>query len=79
MYYYNMETEDIGYNLATEQYLMNNKDFDEPILLFYYQKPCIIVGRNQNTLEEINQDYVAKHNIQVTRRLSGGGAVYDDL
>lgn len=79
MYYYNMETEDIGYNLATEQYLMNNKDFDEPILLFYYQKPCIIVGRNQNTLEEINQDYVAEHNIQVTRRLSGGGAVYDDL
>lgn len=79
MYYYNMASEDIGYNLATEQYLMNNKDFDEPILLFYYQKPCIIVGRNQNTLEEINQDYVAEHNIQVTRRLSGGGAVYDDL
>ncbi|MTV83205.1 lipoate--protein ligase [Secundilactobacillus folii] len=79
MYYYNMESEDIGYNLATEQYLMNSKDFDEPILLFYYQKPCIIVGRNQNTLEEINQDYVAQHNIQVTRRLSGGGAVYDDL
>lgn len=79
MYYYNMASEDIGYNLATEQYLMNDKNFDEPILLFYYQKPCIIVGRNQNTLEEINQDYVAEHQIQVTRRLSGGGAVYDDL
>lgn len=79
MYYYNMESHDIGYNLATEQYLMNEKDFDEPLLLFYYQTPCIIVGRNQNTMEEINQDYVTKHNIQVTRRLSGGGAVFDDL
>lgn len=79
MYYYNMESHDIGYNLATEQYLMNEKDFDEPVLLFYYQTPCIIVGRNQNTMEEINQDYVTKHNIQVTRRLSGGGAVFDDL
>lgn len=74
-----MESHDIGYNLATEQYLMNEKDFDEPLLLFYYQTPCIIVGRNQNTMEEINQDYVTKHNIQVTRRLSGGGAVFDDL
>lgn len=79
MYYYNMASHDIGYNLATEQYLMDDKDFDEPLLLFYYQDPCIIVGRNQNTLEEINQEYIAEHNIQVTRRLSGGGAVYDDL
>ena len=33
----------------------------------------------QNTLEEVNQDYVAEHDITVTRRLSGGGAVFDDL
>lgn len=79
MYYHNMESRDIGVNLATEQYLMNAKNFDEPLLLFYYQDPCIIVGRNQNTLEEINQDYVTDHHIAVTRRLSGGGAVFDDL
>lgn len=48
-------------------------------MLFYIQKPCIIVGRNQNTLEEINEDYCRKHNIVITRRLSGGGAMYDDL
>jgi lipoate-protein ligase A len=58
---------------------MNNKKFDEPLVLFYYEGPCIIVGRNQNTLEEINQKYVEEHNITVTRRLSGGGAVYQDL
>ena len=79
MYYISMKSHDIGRNLATEQYLMNNREFDEPLLLFYYEKPCIIVGRNQNTLEEINQNYVKEHGITVTRRLSGGGAVYQDL
>ncbi|KRK46946.1 lipoate--protein ligase [Secundilactobacillus kimchicus] len=79
MRYVSMKAHDIGRNLATEQYLMNNKDFGEPLLLFYYETPCIIVGRNQNTLEEINQKYVDEHHITVTRRLSGGGAVYQDL
>ena len=59
MYYYNMASHDIGYNLATEQYLMDDKDFDEPLLLLYYQNPCTIVGRNQNSLYEINQEYIA--------------------
>ncbi len=80
MRYVSMTSHNIGMNLATEQYLMNDKDFgNEPLVLFYYEKPCIIVGRNQNTLEEINHDYVKEHNIRVTRRLSGGGAVYQDL
>lgn len=79
MYWYAMKSHDIRHNLATEQYLMNNKKFDEPLVLLYYEGPCIIVGRNQNTLEEINQKYVEEHNITVTRRLSGGGAVYQDL
>lgn len=74
-----MQSRDIRENLATEQYLMNNKEFNEPLVLFYIEGPCIIVGRNQNTLEEINHDYIEKNNIVVTRRLSGGGAVYQDL
>ncbi|MFD0897773.1 lipoate--protein ligase [Loigolactobacillus binensis] len=79
MYYIAMKSHDIRQNLATEQYLMNEKDFDAPLLLFYIEEPSIIVGRNQNTLEEIDQKYVREHNITVTRRLSGGGAVYHDL
>ncbi|HMV24033.1 MAG TPA: lipoate--protein ligase, partial [Saprospiraceae bacterium] len=39
----------------------------------------IIVGAYQNTLAEINYDYVKEHNISVVRRMSGGGAVYHDL
>lgn len=74
-----MKSNDIRDNLATEQYLMNYKNFSDPLVLFYIEEPCIIVGRNQNTIEELNNEYVRKHNITVTRRLSGGGAVYQDL
>lgn len=79
MYYVVMKSNDIRDNLATEQYLMNYKNFSDPLVLFYIEEPCIIVGRNQNTIEELNNEYVRKHNITVTRRLSGGGAVYQDL
>jgi len=66
-------------NLAIEEHLLRHLDIDEEILLFYINKPSIILGRNQNTLEEINEPYVREHGIHVVRRLSGGGAVYHDL
>jgi lipoate-protein ligase A len=40
---------------------------------------AIVVGKHQNTLAEINLDFVKEHNIQVVRRLSGGGTVYHDM
>jgi lipoate-protein ligase A len=66
-------------NLAFEEYLLRHVDRPEPLLLFYVNEPSVIIGRNQNTIEEIDPDYVAAHNIHVVRRLSGGGAVYHDL
>lgn len=65
-------------NLAIEEYLLNNFGEEDTYLLFYINAPSIIIGRNQNTIEEINTEYVEKNNIQVVRRLSGGGAVYHD-
>lgn len=79
MYYVIMPSNDIRRNLATEQYLLNQRSFDEPLVLFYIQKPCVIVGRNQNVRAEVDLNYAKEHQITITRRLSGGGAVYDDL
>lgn len=79
MQYLAMQTHDIRTNLATEEYLMNSGVMTPPFMLFYIEKPCIIVGRNQNTVEEINEDYCKQHGITITRRLSGGGAMYQDL
>lgn len=67
-------------NLAIEEYLLNTMDVEkDPFLLFYINEPSIIIGKNQNTAEEINTDYVDSNGIHVVRRLSGGGAVYHDL
>ncbi|WP_409304583.1 lipoate--protein ligase [Peribacillus sp. SCS-155] len=66
-------------NLAIEEYALKNLDINETYLLFYINEPSIIIGKNQNTIEEINTDYVEKNGIKVVRRLSGGGAVYHDL
>ena len=69
---------DASRNIALETYLVENRLVDEPILLFYINDPAIIIGRNQNTIEEINQPYVEANHIRVVRRMSGGGAVYHD-
>ncbi|AMB99912.1 lipoate--protein ligase [Aerococcus urinaehominis] len=74
----NQNNYDASVNIALETYLVENKKVDEPILLFYINDPSIIIGRNQNTIEEVNQPYVEANDIKVVRRMSGGGAVYHD-
>ena len=66
-------------NLAIEEYALKNLDINETFLLFYINEPSIIIGKNQNSVEEINTEYVESNSIHVVRRLSGGGAVYHDL
>ena len=63
------ENNDPRVNLAIETYLLTEMPSDEPILLFYINEPSIIIGRNQNTIEEINKEYVDEHGIHVVRRL----------
>lgn len=65
------------FNLALEEYLL--KEFDEDCFMLWQNDPCVVVGKNQNVLNEINEDFVRKNNIKVARRISGGGAVYHDL
>lgn len=73
------EIHDASVNLAIEYYLLNEVELDEPILLFYINDNSIIIGKNQNTYEEVNTTYVEENDVNVVRRFSGGGAVYHDL
>lgn len=66
-------------NLALEEHALRTFDIeDKNYLLFYINEPSVIIGKHQNTLEEINTDFIDDRGIHVVRRLSGGGAVYHD-
>lgn len=65
-------------NLAMEEYVLKNMPKDDSYFLFYINRPSIIIGKNQNTIEEVNQSYIDEQGIDVVRRISGGGAVYHD-
>lgn len=65
-------------NLALEDYLFSCEQ-DKEFLMLWQNRPSVIVGRYQNTAEEISREYIAENNITVARRMSGGGAVYHDL
>ncbi|MCX6159908.1 MAG: lipoate--protein ligase [Ignavibacteriae bacterium] len=71
---------DPTFNLALEEYCVRNLELENfSYLLFYINEPSVIIGKHQNTVEEINSDYVHDNGIHVVRRISGGGAVYQDL
>ena len=78
MLYFETHSTDPAYNLAFEEYILSH--FRQGNILILWQNDnAVIIGRNQNTAEEIDQQFVDDHNIHVIRRNTGGGAVYHDL
>ncbi len=68
-----------AYNIALEAYAFRELTSEDEIFILWINEPAIIVGKHQNTIQEINKEYTDEHGIHVVRRLSGGGAVYHDL
>ena len=66
------------YNLALEQYLLEHRREGDWLMLWQNEN-TVVIGLNQNTLEEIEPDFIRDHGVRVVRRMTGGGAVYHDL
>ena len=79
MIYYISKTHDTAFNIALEEYCFKQLKDEDEIFLLWINEPSIIVGKYQNTIEEINTEYTREKGIHVIRRISGGGAVYHDL
>lgn len=67
------------YNLALDEYAMKHINIDEDFFFLWRNEPSVIIGKNQNTAEEVNQSFIDKNKVKVARRVSGGGAVYHDF
>jgi len=61
------------FNLALEEYVLKYLSHDEDFVLLWQNENSVIIGRNQNTVEEINPEAVKNHNVNVVRRITGGG------
>lgn len=78
-------------NLSIEQYLLQKTPEDSNVLFLYVNRPCVVVGRNQNPWLETNLTALRKtdstdaptavtpsRHVLYVRRHSGGGAVFHD-
>jgi len=70
---------DAYFNLAVEEYIFFHKDPVEDYFLLWQNRNAVVVGKHQNPFEEVNLGFISQHDVQIARRLSGGGAVYHDL
>lgn len=67
-----------GFYFGLEEYLIKDYKADQDQFILWYVKPTVMIGRHQITKIEVDEAYLTKHNIDIVRRNSGGGAVYTD-
>ena len=79
MQYIESFSTDPAWNLALEEFVFSHMDRSKTYFILWQNHNTVVIGKNQNTIAEINSAFVQEHDIHVVRRLSGGGAVYHDL
>ena len=67
------------FNMALDEFCLENIVMDEPYFYLWRNRPSVIIGLNQNAYSEVNLDYLQASGINLVRRVTGGGAVYHDL
>lgn len=68
-----------GYrNLAVDEWLLDTLGKDDMALYFYINANAVIIGKNQNPYRECNLKHMERDDVQLVRRITGGGAVYHD-
>lgn len=68
-------------NMALNEIMLSGRSQDlvPDTLRFLQFKPhCVLVGYFQTVEQEIHQEYCQQHQIDINRRITGGGAIYFD-
>lgn len=79
MRYLRNTSTDVYYNMAFDEYALEQLPLDEPLFYLWQNRPAVIIGLNQNAHAEVDTEYLHRHDIALARRITGGGAVYHDL
>lgn len=79
IYIYTTDGVDPYENLATEQYLLENQPENSCTLYLWQNKNTVVIGKNQNAWAECRTGLLEEEGGHLSRRLSGGGAVFHDL
>lgn len=79
MRYLTNNSTDPYFNLAFDEYCLENVLSEEPYFFLWRNRPAVIIGLNQNAYSEVNLEYLNANGITLARRVTGGGAVYHDL
>lgn len=65
-------------NLSIEHFLLQKTPPSSTALFLYVNKPCVVIGRNQNPWLENDLKLLRRNEVQLVRRRSGGGTVFHD-
>ena len=73
------QSSDVFTNLALEDWLYRNFDFNKHrVLLLWRNDPSVVIGRHQNPWCEVDVNVAEQSGVNIARRNSGGGTVYHD-
>lgn len=90
---YVSNSDDPFLNLAIEDYMLRKSPENSTILFLYVNRPCVVIGRNQNPWTEVNLGILNTRRypqilegseppqgipMELVRRRSGGGTVFHD-
>lgn len=66
-------------NFARELYLYETCQSDEVIFYLWQNEPTVVIGKNQSANAQCELKKMANDQVNLARRITGGGAVYHDL
>jgi lipoate-protein ligase A len=79
MKYLSNDSTDPHFNMAFDEFCLEQLKADEPVFYLWQNRPSVIIGLNQSAYAEVNLPYLQEKGIVLARRVTGGGAVYHDL
>ena len=77
-YWYVSPTRDGWQNLALDEWFLDHLGPEDLLIYFYINENAVIIGKNQNPWKECDLGAMERDNVQLVRRITGGGAVYHD-